>query len=144
MAKFCTYCGSALEPDSTVCKECGVETNVSEKAEPVSQPTPTVAPVTEIKESNEESAPTGKYAVASTSSFFWFSLLYSLPIIGFICSIIFSFASKNYNSRNYARSILVWYLLGVIAVLLVIVLLIALSLIFGVTLADLIYDLRYM
>ncbi|MBR6776207.1 MAG: hypothetical protein IKM27_00520, partial [Clostridia bacterium] len=67
MAKFCTYCGSALEPDSTVCKECGVETNVSEKAEPVSQPTPTVAPVTEIKEAKEESAPTGKYAVASTS-----------------------------------------------------------------------------
>ncbi len=145
MAKFCTYCGSPLDPESAVCKECGVEVAVAEKVTPVPQPAPTVsAPVTEMKDTNEENVPTGKYAVASTSSFFWFSLLYSLPFIGFICSIIFSFVSKNLNHKNYARSILVWYLVGIIAVLLVIVLLIALSLILGVTLADLIYEFRYM
>ena len=145
MEKFCTYCGSPLEPDSTVCKECGVEIVSAEKDAPVSKPASVVtAPVTETENLNREKAPIGKYAVASTSSFFWFSLLYSLPIIGFICSIIFSFASKNLNSRNHARSVLVWYLVGIIAVLLVIVLFIALSLLLGVTLTDLIYDLRYM
>ncbi len=145
MAKYCTYCSAALEENAEICTACGekvltAENNLQPKAEEIaSVQTPVQPPKASV-----QAEPTGKYAVASTSSFFWFSLLYSLPIIGFICSIIFSFASKNYNSRNYARSILVWYLVGVIAVLLVVLLLIALSLIFGVTLADLIYDLRYM
>lgn len=145
MARFCTYCGAPLEQDATVCTECGVEVADTEKKAPVPPPDPVVtAPVTEIKEEKKENIPVGKYAVASTSSFFWFSLLYSLPVIGFICSIIFSFASKNLNLKNYARSILVWYLVGIIAVLLGIMLLIALLILSGATLADLIYEFRYM
>ena len=32
------------------------------------------------------------------------SLLFSIPLIGFLCLLIFTFSKENINRRNYARS----------------------------------------
>ena len=47
-------------------------------------------------------------------------ILFSLPIIGFIFLIIFSISKKNINRRNFALSYFAWWLLCLIAVVVVI------------------------
>ncbi len=37
-------------------------------------------------------------------AYFGYSLLFSIPIVGFICLVIFSVSDTNINRRNYARS----------------------------------------
>ncbi len=41
-------------------------------------------------------------------------LLYAIPVIGFILSVILSFAHRNDNMKHYARSKLIWSLIAVI------------------------------
>ena len=38
-------------------------------------------------------------------AYFGYSLLFSIPIVGFICLVIFSVSDTNINRRNYARSL---------------------------------------
>ena len=37
-------------------------------------------------------------------AYFGYSLLFSIPLVGFILLIVFSLSDGNYNRRNYARS----------------------------------------
>lgn len=144
MAKFCTYCGCALEENASVCKACGVKLE-SEAVEDTSvQPEPeVVAPVENASEPQKNEAPetveckacapeapTGRYAVAKTSAFFWYSLLFSLPFVGFITSLIFSFAARKYNIRNFARSILIWYIIGIVVPFILVIFLVIIALLF--------------
>ena len=150
MAKFCTYCGAPLEQDAVSCKECGVkvlgaEDNVQPAAPAPVQtpPQPEPAPAPKKAAAPAQTIPTGKYAVASTSSFFWFSLLFSLPVIGFICSIIFSFASKNLNTKHFARSVMIWHIVAVVAAILMFVVAFVLSFWLGITICDFIEEFGY-
>ena len=36
--------------------------------------------------------------------YFGYQLLFAIPIVGFICLIVFSLSNSNINRRNYARS----------------------------------------
>lgn len=47
--------------------------------------------------------------------YFGYSILFNIPVVGFILVIIFSFASKNVNKKNFARS----YFCGIILVLVI-------------------------
>ncbi len=59
--------------------------------------------------------------VVGTGAFFGLEFLLALPLIGFLCSIIFSFAPKNRNLKHYARAKLIWALISlVLSVLLII------------------------
>ena len=53
----------------------------------------------------------------STSAYFWFLLLASLPCIGFIFTIILSIIGKNKNRKNFFRAILVYYVIALIILL---------------------------
>ena len=53
-------------------------------------------------------------AVVTTGAFFGLNLLFSLPAIGWIICIIMSFAPKNKNIKNFARSKLIWILIAII------------------------------
>lgn len=44
-------------------------------------------------------------------AYFGYSLLYSIPLLGFIMLIINSFSNSNINRRNYARSFWCVYVL---------------------------------
>lgn len=51
--------------------------------------------------------------------FFGLSVLFSIPVIGLICLIVFSFSDGNINRRNYARSYFIGlcFFIGIIALL---------------------------
>ena len=52
-----------------------------------------------------------EYKPISAWGYFEYNILFSIPIIGFIFLIVFSFDSSNINRRNYARSFFIIYLL---------------------------------
>ena len=52
-----------------------------------------------------------EYKPISAWGYFGYNLLFSIPIVGFICLIIFSLNSSNINRRSYARSFFIIYLL---------------------------------
>ena len=51
-------------------------------------------------------------------SYFGYSLLFCIPIVGFILLIVFSFSDSNINRRSYARSF--WIPMLIFAVLITI------------------------
>lgn len=53
---------------------------------------------------NANEVPTGQYAPISAWSYFGLSVLYVIPIVGFIFLIIHSCSDSNINRRNFARS----------------------------------------
>lgn len=129
MAKNCINCETELQENAEDCvldceKKITAESNVKAEVKPTE--------------------PTGKYAVASTSSFFWLTLLFSIPVIGFICSMIFGFTTENLNKKHYARSVMLWNIAAIAAALTLALIGAALCLWLGITLSDIIYDLRYM
>ena len=146
MAKFCTYCGFPLEENAAVCSECGVSVPDVSAELPAEQPVvnevPVQAPVEELS-SKSVSEETNLYPPASTASFFFMSFVYAIPLVGFLCSIILSFTSKNPSLKNYARSVLLWYLMAVVAVLLVVAGFFVLGLTLGVSFREFIDEFYY-
>lgn len=55
-------------------------------------------------EMNEVNTLPGKYRPLSPWAYFGYTLLFAIPLVGFICLLIFSFSNENINRRNYARS----------------------------------------
>ena len=56
-----------------------------------------------------------EYTPISMWCYFGYSLLFSIPIVGLICIIVFSFGgSRNINLRNFARSYFCWLIIGLI------------------------------
>ena len=53
---------------------------------------------------NADAKPTGKYAPLSPWAYFGLTLLFSIPVVGFIFLIVFSVSDANINRRNFARS----------------------------------------
>ena len=47
-------------------------------------------------------------------AYFGLSILFSIPVIGLICLIIFSFSDANINRRNFARSYFIGLLFAII------------------------------
>lgn len=43
-----------------------------------------------------------------------YSVLFSIPIVGLILLIVFSFSDSNINRRSYARSFFCWLIIGII------------------------------
>ena len=105
---------------------------------PVEEATPEVTPTTPVEEAAPEVAPitpvvtpvapvapvvtpvpveapakeNPRTKVAGFASFFWLSALFALPFVGSIAVIVFCFAPKNQNIKNWARAKLVWALIG--------------------------------
>lgn len=51
--------------------------------------------------------------------YFGYEILFSIPIVGWILIIVYSFSSKNVNLKNYARSYFcMWILLLILIILL--------------------------
>ena len=45
-----------------------------------------------------------EYRPISMWSYFGYEILFSIPIVGFICLIVFALGAKNVNKKNFARS----------------------------------------
>lgn len=150
---FCKHCGIPLEEAVETCPNCGTGlTNVLEAAEPISEVTeiapgevagsvpepvpaaappavpaePTVKVVYQIPPENEP---------LSAWSYFWLKVLFSVPIVGFVFLMIFTFHGGNLNRRSFARS----YWCG----LLVTVIVLSVIAIIVLALGNAIYRLKY-
>jgi len=55
-----------------------------------------------------------QYRPISAWGYVGYSLLFSIPLVGLILLIVFSFNEDNYNRRNYARSFFCWLLIALI------------------------------
>lgn len=88
----------------------------------------TFTPETETTEEQTTPTPAPVYAplpaqtdpVVGTGAFFGLEFLFALPLIGFICCLIFSFAPKNRNLKHYARGKLIWSIIALVLSILLI------------------------
>ncbi len=145
MSKFCTNCGETLEDDAVFCPECGARFDTvpaAEEAEPAPELRPEPQPEPRPEQVQYTAPPTPAPAPApapadappqrskeiSTGGYFWLMLLFAIPVIGFFAMLIFAFAVKNKNLRNFARAHVVWIVVAlIIAILMWIALKIALK-----------------
>ena len=63
-----------------------------------------------------------KYRPLGAWAYFGYSILFAIPLIGFIFLLIYSFNSSNINRRNYARSFFCVLALAVILFVVMVVL----------------------
>ena len=59
-----------------------------------------------------------EYRVLSPWAYFGYSILFAIPLIGFILAIVFAFDNSNLNRRNFARSYFCGLLIAVILIVL--------------------------
>lgn len=52
-----------------------------------------------------------EYKLLSPWAYFGYNILFSIPLVGIICIIIFALDNNNINRRNYARSFLLTMLI---------------------------------
>lgn len=62
-----------------------------------------------------------EYKPLSPWAYFGYSILFNIPVIGFILLIVFSLDSSNINRRNYARSYWCWLVIFIILVVILII-----------------------
>ncbi len=107
----CTNCGNDVAVNQT-CAQCGTVAPAFEPPLP-----PPIAPK-HITEANIPPA----YKPLGAWAYFGLQLLFSLPLVGFICLIVFSFDNGNIHRRNFARSYWCRFLIQVIFIILIVVL----------------------
>lgn len=135
----CPKCGNETEANTKFCTTCGFPLESAPvpelKAEPIAEQ-PHVAPQ-QVPQQNPQPAPYFNTAAKpvqtkpaeqgkkkrdmapckplSTWAFVWRSFIFAIPVIGLIVLFVMAFAKNiNENSRSFARSCLIYLLIGVI------------------------------
>ena len=114
----CPNCGAALYQGDTVCRVCG---------RAVSAPVPV---------SSAQQGYSPEYKPLSPWAYVGYSILFSIPVVGFILLIVFALDSSSINRRNYARSFFCMLLIGIIISIIVAIL----AVVLGASLEDIYYD----
>lgn len=91
----CPRCGSPISARGTYCQNCGQRL----------EPSNLYAATQNLPPQNRPLSPW---------AYFGYQFLFSIPLVGLICLIIFSFNDDNINRRNYARSYWCALLVGLI------------------------------
>ena len=112
----CNTCGTELAANQ-ICPQCGATAPAFEA--PLPPPNPPKYMV--------EAAIPQPYKPLSPWAYYGLQLLFSIPVVGFICLIVFSFDSGNIHRRNFARSYWCALLIQVILIVLVVVLILVLG-----------------
>lgn len=101
---ICKQCGAEYPDGGKFCPSCGTP-NQAQKAQPTPGPqTYQPVPAAPSNDPADFLAAHPEYRPMSAWSYFGHSLLYSIPIVGFIFLIIHSCNSGYLARRNYARS----------------------------------------
>ena len=121
----CANCGTPLSAEQAFCPACGTSTAptpiVPEPApEPFVEPIPEpvkVAPAP-VKATPAPVAAKPEVKLLGPWGYFGLQILFSIPVIGFILLIVFSFDNSHLNRRNFARSywcgLIIWVILMVV------------------------------
>lgn len=67
-------------------------------------------------EKNEIANLPDKYRPLGAWSYFGYNILFSIPLVGFICLIVFALSDANINRRSYARSFFCVFIIALIIV----------------------------
>lgn len=128
---FCSNCGKEVPNDAVFCPECGTEVRkpapqpivISEPVVSVPEPVPDAPEPKQTPSQADDPAIPEENRPLSPWAYFGFRLLFMIPVIGFILLIVFSFAGKNVNRKNFARSYWCMYIviLGIVLILLVLI-----------------------
>ncbi len=133
----CPNCGN--ETDGKFCPECGSLTEAVQQpvqaaaVDNIPRPTPVYnAPPVVINNTTNNGVPDNMRLMGAWA-YVGYSLLYAIPIVGFIFLIIHSCQSSHLNRRSYARSYWCWLIIAaaVFVVLLVLVLILGSSFLGG-------------
>jgi hypothetical protein len=49
-----------------------------------------------------------------TGSYIGHSILFAIPVVGWLVCVIMAFAAKNLNKRHYARAVLIFFIIGAV------------------------------
>ncbi len=136
MAKICSNCQRQYTDEATFCSECGIALTAVAEATPEAAPQTYAqpeyqqayaqpdyqqsqayaAPAYQQPQTAYQYAPTSDvysqknenlYPAVGTGTYFWLNIVMSIPLVGFILSIILTCAPKNRSLKNYARAYLI-------------------------------------
>lgn len=62
-----------------------------------------------------------KYRPLGAWSYFGYQLLFMIPLIGFICLVIFALSDSNINRRSFARSYFCVYVIVITIIVIIVV-----------------------
>lgn len=114
--KFCTICGTPVKKEEPVAPVVDVPPVVP----PVARPVPPVAPVQPpVVVMPPQPKLLGPWA------YFGLQILFSIPLVGFICLIVFSLDDSNLNRRNFARSYWCSLIISLVLIIAIVVLILA-------------------
>lgn len=140
---ICANCGAEVDDGLKYCPSCGsVIKQIPNNIPPQTQytPQPMQRPAAEqcrtCSGSYERPAPGSQYAPMGAWAYFgWTLLLTYIPFVSFILTIVFSANSSNINRRSFARSRLIFHIIGTTILLI--------FLLAGVSLTEMLFDLLY-
>ena len=103
---FCPNCGNQIPDNALFCGNCGakIEPKQQERQTPPQQERPVPPQTVIVQQPVTEATLPAQYRPLSPWAYFGYSLLFQIPIIGFILLIVFSCKKSNINRRNFARS----------------------------------------
>lgn len=132
---ICANCGAEVDDGLKYCPSCGsVIKQIPSNIPPQPMQRPAAEQCRTCSGSYERPAPDSQYAPMGAWAYFGWTLLFTcIPIVSFILTIVFSANSSNINRRSFARSILIFDIIGITIFL---ILLLA-----GVSFTETLYDL---
>jgi len=108
--KFCTECGNAMDTGDNADAEAKPRGSQTAEPHPVSpsyyKPAPSPA------RAEMPAAADKTRAVMSTAGFFGWTLLFGIPVLGWLICLISAFTGGNLNRRNYSRALIIFFLIG--------------------------------
>lgn len=124
----CPICGAELAANTKFCTFCGASIQSAPDPVPENPPAPSFAPPAPPpippKYAAQANLPP-QYKPLGAWAYFGLQLLFSIPLVGFICLIVFSLDDNNINRRNFARSYWCKLIISLAVTVLLVILLVA-------------------
>ncbi|MBQ7012132.1 MAG: zinc-ribbon domain-containing protein [Clostridia bacterium] len=137
MSKKCNYCGAELSENDAFCGNCGAATEKKESVNPTPAGTQPNAEHISYSSGNYHQEQPHYYQppvnndanIVSIGAYIGYSLLFSIPVVGLIISIIMAVNNDNRSLKNYAIAHLIMMGVGVLLSIIFSVLMIAVGVI---------------
>ena len=120
---FCNACGATFPDNLKFCTGCGKPIDAGKEISPpaaasAAPPIQAVQPIyyhVNTAAASDAPPPAGSpYAVVGTWGFIGLTLLFMIPVIGWLVCLIMAFAAKNRNRRHFARATLIFMIIGIL------------------------------
>lgn len=117
--KTCPKCNAVNNDVNVFCETCGnalpVENAAPQQAPVYEAPVQPVNPVYAMPPQFNEDMLPEEYKPVSVGKYIGYSILFSIPVVGFIMLLVTAFSGgTNKSLKNYARAMLVMMVIGVV------------------------------